>query len=99
MRVMLADALNMQFSAKKGTKMLSDLNMDQACFIAILAGSARRQRDLLLGNVAEKDLGGSEPWPWRAQSNRSVGIRTAHSERVSNDSFARGNCRVVGKSA
>ena len=41
--------------------MLSDLNVDQARFIAILAGSARRQRDLLLGNVAEEELGGSKP--------------------------------------
>ena len=41
--------------------MLSDMNVDQARFIAILAGSARRQRDLLLGNVAEEDLGGLNP--------------------------------------
>ena len=41
--------------------MLSDLNVDQARFIAILAGSARRQRDLLLGNVAEEELGGFSP--------------------------------------
>ena len=41
--------------------MLNELNVDQARFIAILAGSARRQRDLLLGNVAEEDLGGLNP--------------------------------------
>ena len=46
---------------KKGNKMLSDLNVDQARFIAILAGSARRQRDLLLGNVPQQELGGSNP--------------------------------------
>src|SRR3974390_1845493 len=46
---------------QKGTKMLSDLNVDQARFIAILAGSARRQRDLLLGNVPQQELGGSNP--------------------------------------
>jgi hypothetical protein len=46
---------------KKGAKMLSDMNVDQAHFIAILAGYARRQRDLLLGNVAEGDLGGLNP--------------------------------------
>jgi hypothetical protein len=41
--------------------MLKDLNVDQARFIAILAKTARMQRDALLGNVAEDDLGGSTP--------------------------------------
>ena len=72
MRVMLTDPLNMQFLAKKETKMLNDLNMDQACFIAILAGSARRQRDLLLGNVAEEDLG--EVNPGRGEHNPTAAL-------------------------
>ena len=38
--------------------MLTDLNVDQAHFIALLARTARTQRDALLGNVAEVDLGG-----------------------------------------
>jgi hypothetical protein len=38
--------------------MLKDLNVDQARFIALLANTARMQRDGLLGNVAENDLDG-----------------------------------------
>ena len=41
--------------------MLKDLNVDQARFVAILANAARTQRDALLGNVAEEDLGGVNP--------------------------------------
>ena len=41
--------------------MLRDLNADQARFIALLAKTARMQRDALLGNVAEEDLGGVTP--------------------------------------
>jgi hypothetical protein len=35
--------------------MLKDLNVDQARFLAILARTARIQRDSLLGHVPEKD--------------------------------------------
>lgn len=41
--------------------MLQELNVDQARFIALLAKAARTQRDGLLGNVAEVDLGGALP--------------------------------------
>jgi hypothetical protein len=41
--------------------MLKDLNVDQAHFIALLARTARVQRDALLGNVAETDLDGLTP--------------------------------------
>jgi len=41
--------------------MLKDLNVDQARFIALLAKSARAQRDALIGHVAEKALGGTTP--------------------------------------
>ena len=41
--------------------MLKDLSVAQAHFIAILARTARLQRDKLLGNVAEEDLGGLKP--------------------------------------
>jgi hypothetical protein len=66
----------------KGSDMLRELNKDQAHFIALLARVARLQRDNLLGNVAEKDLGGTrasrgehnptallafEPLPWDAE--------------------------------
>ena len=37
--------------------MLREMNKDQAYFIALLAQVARIQRDKLLGNVAENDLG------------------------------------------
>ena len=46
---------------KVGTDMLKDLSVAQARFIAILATTARRQRDRLLGDVAEEDLGGLQP--------------------------------------
>ena len=41
--------------------MLRDLNVDQARFIALLARTARTQRDTLFGNVAEDDLDGTAP--------------------------------------
>jgi hypothetical protein len=41
--------------------MLKDLNADQVRFIALLANTARTQRDALLGNVAEDDLDGLQP--------------------------------------
>ncbi len=41
--------------------MLKDLNVDQARFIALLARTARTQRDALLGHVPERDLGGTTP--------------------------------------
>jgi hypothetical protein len=46
---------------------LKDLNVDQARFIAILARTARVQRDEVLGNVAEQDLG--QPSPARGEHN------------------------------
>ncbi len=41
--------------------MLKALNGDQARFIALLARTARTQRDAVLGHVAEADLGGVPP--------------------------------------
>jgi hypothetical protein len=41
--------------------MLEALSAEQASFIALLAKSARVQRDKLLGNVAEDDLAESKP--------------------------------------
>src|SRR3989304_9029238 len=41
--------------------MLKELNTDQARFIAILARTARTQRDGLLAHVAENDLDGLKP--------------------------------------
>jgi hypothetical protein len=42
-------------------EMLKDLNVDQARFIAILAGAARAQRDALLGKVGEEALAQLKP--------------------------------------
>src|SRR3974390_2528238 len=47
--------------------MLNDLHVDQARFIALLANTARAQRDALLGNVAEDHLDG--PTPGRGERN------------------------------
>ncbi len=41
--------------------MLKALNVDQARFVALLARTARTQRDSVLGNVAEADFGGTVP--------------------------------------
>ncbi len=41
--------------------MLKELHVKQARFIALLANTARIQRDSLLGNVAEDDLDGLTP--------------------------------------
>jgi hypothetical protein len=41
--------------------MLKNLNVDQARFVAILARTARMQRDSFLGNVPEDGLGGMQP--------------------------------------
>jgi hypothetical protein len=40
--------------------MLKELNVRQARFIALLAETARTQRDSLLAHVAEADLGGTQ---------------------------------------
>jgi hypothetical protein len=40
---------------------LKHLNVEQARFVAILAQAARIQRDEVLGNVAERDLGQTSP--------------------------------------
>lgn len=50
--------------------MLKELNVDQARFISLLAKAARTQRDALLGNVAEVNLGGVEPG--RGEHNPTV---------------------------
>ncbi|NGO56178.1 DUF3775 domain-containing protein [Allomesorhizobium camelthorni] len=52
--------------------MLKDLNVDQARFIALLAKAARMQRDTLLGNVPEEDLG--ELTPARGEHNPAAGL-------------------------
>ncbi len=48
--------------------MLKELNVDQARFVALLAKTARAQRDSLLGNVPENDLA-KELNPARGEHN------------------------------
>lgn len=52
--------------------MLKTLTAEQARFIALLAKSARLQRDALLGNVAEAALGG--PTPGRGEHNPTADL-------------------------
>jgi hypothetical protein len=59
-------------AAKAETSMLKDLNVDQARFIAILAKTARMQRDALVGHVPEDDLDGLTPG--RGEHNPTAAI-------------------------
>lgn len=54
--------------------MLRKLKNEQAHFIALLAKTARIQRDKLLGNVAEGDLGGIEPVRGEHNPTASLGF-------------------------
>lgn len=54
--------------------MLKELNVDQAHFIALLANTARKQRDALLGNVAEDDLGGVTPGRGQHNPTAELGV-------------------------
>ena len=56
------------------------LNVEQARFIALLAKTARMQRDAILGNVAEADL--SDVQPARGEHNQTaeLGLGTRDAE-------------------
>jgi hypothetical protein len=54
--------------------MLKELNVDQAHFIALLANTARMQRDALLGNVAEHDLDGATPGRGQHNPTAELGV-------------------------
>jgi len=54
--------------------MLRALNTDQVHFIALLAQVARIQRDKLLGNVAEEDMGGTRPSRGEHNPTASLGF-------------------------
>ena len=60
--------------------MLKVLNVEQARFIALLAKTARMQRDAILGNVAEADL--SDVQPARGEHNQTaeLGLGTRDAE-------------------
>jgi hypothetical protein len=53
--------------------MLKDLTVDQARFVALLAKTARAQRDTLLGNAAEDDLA-KEMNPARGEHNPTAAL-------------------------
>ena len=52
--------------------MLKTLKRRQARLIALLAKAAREERDALLGNIAEKELG--EPKPGRGEHNPTAAL-------------------------
>jgi hypothetical protein len=57
--------------------MLKDLNADQARFIAILAKTARTQRDALIGHVPERDLDGLTPGRGEHNPTAELGFEPA----------------------
>jgi hypothetical protein len=60
--------------------MLRDLNIDQARFIALFAGTARAQRDALLGNVTEDALGGVKPGRGEHNPTAELGLEPLPAE-------------------
>jgi Protein of unknown function (DUF3775) len=59
---------------------LEELEVRQAQFIAILAKAARQQRDELLGNVAEEDLGGVRPGRGEHNPTAALGFEPLSSD-------------------
>ena len=68
--------------------MLKDLNVDQARFIALLAKTARMQRDAILGNVAEVDLDGVTPGRGEHNQTAELGLETFATESDSSPAAA-----------
>ena len=60
--------------------MLKDLNVEQARFIALLARAARMQRDAILGNVAEAELGDVTPGKGEHNQTAELGLGTLDAE-------------------
>jgi len=60
--------------------MLKELNVDQVRFVALLAKTARTQRDALLGNVAEVDLGGVVPGRGQHNPTAELGFQPLATE-------------------
>jgi hypothetical protein len=60
--------------------MLKYLNVDQARFLAILAKTARAQRDELLNNVHEADLGGTIAARGEHNPTAALGFETLEPE-------------------
>jgi hypothetical protein len=60
--------------------MLKDLNVEQARFIALLARTARMQRDEILGNVAEAVLGDVIPGKGEHNQTAELGLEPVAAE-------------------
>jgi hypothetical protein len=60
--------------------MLESLNVDQARFIALLAKTARMQRDAVLGHVAERNLGGITPGRGEHNPTAELGFEPVRTE-------------------
>lgn len=60
--------------------MLKELNVDQARFIALLAKTARTQRDAWLGHVAERDLNGISPGRGQHNPTAELGFEPVPAE-------------------
>jgi len=54
--------------------MLKDLHVDEARFIALLANAARKQRDALIGHVADDDLDGVTPARGERNPTAELGV-------------------------
>ena len=60
--------------------MLTTLNVNQARFIALLTRTARMQRDAVLGNVAELDLGAVMPGRGEHNPTTELGLEPLPAE-------------------
>ena len=60
--------------------MLKDLNVKQARFIALLARTARMQRDAILGKVAEANLDGVTPGRGEHNQTAELALETFAAE-------------------
>ena len=76
--------------------MLKDLYVDQARFIALLARTARTQRDALLGHAAEQDLDGTTPGRGEHNPTAELGFDLLPAGEYADDSTSRRNCFAVG---
>jgi Protein of unknown function (DUF3775) len=57
--VSLASLMDAPLCMGKRSVMLKDLNVDQARFVALVAKTARAQRDAVLGHIPDNDLNGT----------------------------------------
>jgi len=68
--------------------MLKALNPDQAHFVALLAKTARTQRDLFLGNIREGDLAESKAARGEHNPTAELGFRACSCRGVADHGSA-----------